>query len=72
MNGLKIVGVVLVIVGLLALLYGGFTYTKETHTAELGPLEFRVEEKERVNIPLWAGVASVVVGAGILLLGAKK
>ena len=56
--------------GILALAYGGFSYTRETHDAKLGPVEFSVKEK-RVNVPLWAGVVIAVVGAGLLVVGKK-
>ena len=51
MNPMKIVGIVLIVVGAAALAYGGFSYTKETHNAEIGPLKFSVKEKEQVNVP---------------------
>ena len=35
--------------------YGGFTYTKETHKADIGPLHMSIAEKEHVNVPVWAG-----------------
>ena len=55
------------VAGLLALAYGGFSYTQETHDVQLGPLELQVKEKKQVNVPLWAGVA-LAVGGGVLLL----
>ena len=66
MNALRVVALVLVIAGALALVYGGFTYTKENHQANIGPLQVNVKEKQTVNIPVWAGLAAVVVG-GVLL-----
>jgi TRAP-type C4-dicarboxylate transport system permease small subunit len=72
MSGLRIVAFVLIIAGALALAYGGFTYTKDTHTANLGPLSFSVEEKERVNIPMWAGLAAVIVGGLLLVTGGGR
>jgi len=69
---MKILGVVLLAAGILALVYGGFSYTKETHEANLGPLSLEVKEKERVNVPLWGGVALAVAGGAVLLLGGKK
>jgi hypothetical protein len=68
----KILGIALIVLGLLGLVYGGFTYTKETHSAKLGPLELSVKEKETVNVPLWAGVGGVVAGAALLLAGGRK
>lgn len=67
MSALKIVAIVLIVAGIAALAYGGFTYTKATHEVNLGPIEFAVKEKRTVNVPLWAGIAAIVVGAGLLL-----
>ncbi len=72
MNAKKIVGIVLLVAGILALAYGGFTYTKDTHEAQLGPLELSIEEKERVNVPVWAGAGAVVVGILLLVLDRKR
>jgi uncharacterized membrane protein YidH (DUF202 family) len=69
---MRLIGIVVLAVGILALAYGGFSYTRETHDVKLGPVEFSVKEKERVNVPLWAGVALAVVGAGLLIGGKKK
>jgi hypothetical protein len=65
MNALKIVAVVLIVAGALGLVYGGFSYNKESQGAKLGPIELTVTEKETVNVPVWAGVASILLGAGI-------
>jgi len=68
---MRMIGIVVLAVGILALAYGGFSYTRETHDVKLGPVELSVKEKQRVNVPLWAGVALAVVGAG-LLFSSKK
>jgi hypothetical protein len=60
------------IVGVLGIGYGGFSYTSESTVAKLGPLELKAEEEKRVNLPLWAGVALVVVGGGALVLAGRK
>ena len=54
MSAVKIVGIVLIAAGILGLVYGGFSYTKETHEAKIGPIELNVKEKQNVNIPMWA------------------
>ena len=64
---MRMIAIVLLAAGVLALVYGGFTYTTETHQANIGPLDLSITEKERVNVPVWVGVASTVVGAGLLL-----
>jgi hypothetical protein len=64
--------IVLIAAGVLGLVYGSFSYTKETHDAKLGPIELSVKEKETVNIPVWAGVGAIVIGGALLLVGGKK
>ena len=66
MKGTKLVGAVLLALGILALAYGGFSYTKDTDKVDVGPIHLEVKDKERVNIPLWAGVAAAIAG-GVLL-----
>ena len=70
MNPAKMLAIVLIVAGGLGLLYGGFTYTKDTHEAKIGPIVLSVKDKETVNIPIWAGIASVA--AGMVLLFVKK
>lgn len=70
MDAIKMLAIALIVAGGLALAYGGFTYTKETHEAKLGPIELSVKDTETVNIPVWAGVGAIVAGA-ILLFGRK-
>ncbi len=70
MNPVKMVAIVLIVAGGLALAYGGFTYTKETHQAKVGPLELSVKDTETVNVPVWVGVGGIV--AGVILLFVRK
>ena len=72
MTGIKIAAIVLIVAGILGLVYGSFSYTKETHDAKVGPLEFSVKEKDTINIPVWAGVGAIVIGGVLLLAGNKK
>jgi TRAP-type C4-dicarboxylate transport system permease small subunit len=72
MNTIKIAAIVLMVAGILGLAYGKFSYTKETHEAKIGSLELSVKDKETVNIPLWAGVAAIVVGGVLLLIPTSK
>lgn len=68
MNSIKMLAIVLIVAGGLALAYGGFTYTKDTQQAKLGPIELSVSEKQTVNIPIWAGLGLVVAGVGLLFV----
>jgi hypothetical protein len=65
---LRILGVVLLALGMVGLAYGRFTYTKETHDAKVGPIEFSVKDKETVRIPIWIGILTTVAGAALVIL----
>jgi hypothetical protein len=72
MNPVKIAAIVLIVAGGLGLAYGSFSYTKETHKATLGSIELSVKDKETVNVPVWAGVAAIVLGGVLLFAGGRK
>lgn len=72
MNTFQIVAIVLIGLGVLGLIYGGFSYVKSSDTTKLGPIELTVKDKKTVNIPVWAGVGSVVAGGALLLFASKK
>ncbi len=72
MSAIKIVAILLIVAGVIGLAYGGFTYTKTTHDAKIGPLELSVKDKETVNIPVWAGVGAIVIGGALLLMRTKS
>lgn len=67
----RITAIILIIAGVLGLIYGGFSYTRETHRTKLGPIELSVQEKRMTVIPVWAGLGALVLG-GVLLLGTRK
>lgn len=72
MNLTKLIAVLLLVGGALALAYGGFSYTKDSTALQLGSIEVSVEETKRVNVPLWAGVAAMLVGGVLLVAGRGK
>ena len=72
MNAVKLLAIVLIVAGTLGLVYGGFTYTKDTQQANIGPLELTVQDKETVNVPVWAGIAAIVIGGGLLVFPLRK
>lgn len=71
MNAIKLAAIALIIGGVLGLAYGSFSYTKDTTAIKLGPIELSVKETETVNIPVWAGIAAIVAGGLLLVLGSK-
>jgi hypothetical protein len=72
MNAVKIAAIVLIAAGVLGLVYGGFSYTKETDVVKLGSFELSVKEKQNVNVPVWGGVGAIVIGSALLLFGSKR
>ena len=64
----KIAAIVMIVAGVLGLMYGQFSYTKETQEAKLGPLELTVKDKQTVNVPVWASVGAIAIGGVLLLL----
>ena len=72
MGPVKILAIILIVAGVVGLAYGTFTYTKETHTANVGPLTLSVKDKETVNVPLWASVGAIAIGVVLLVAGRSK
>ncbi len=72
MNSSRIAAIILIVAGALGLLYGSFSYTKDTTAVKLGPIELSVKEKKTVNIPIWAGLGAIVAGGLLLGLGGKR
>ena len=72
MNPVKVIAIVLIIAGVLGLVYGGFSYTKDTTVVKLGPLEVSAKEKQTVNVPMWTGVGAIAIGGLLLVFGGKR
>jgi uncharacterized membrane protein len=72
MRAMKMLGIALIVAGTLALAYGGFSYTKESHDVKLGPLQFSVRERETVNVPVWAGAGAIAIGVLLLVAGGRR
>lgn len=72
MKTTQIIGLLLIVAGLLGLVYGGFTYTKDTTAVKLGPIELKVQEKESVAIPVVASGAAIALGAFLMFAGRIK
>jgi len=72
MNFMKLIAILLLIGGTIALVYGGFSYTKDSTAVKLGNIELSVEEKETISVPIWAGVGAVAIGGLLLLFGGRK
>jgi len=72
MNAIRAIAFALILAGALGLVYGGFSYTKETQQAKLGSIELSVTNKETVNVPVWVGVGAILIGGALLIFGGTK
>ena len=72
MNATRWAAIALIVLGALSLAYGGFSYTKDSHDAKLGPIRISVQEKETVNIPVWVGAGAILAGVLLLVVRAKN
>ncbi|MDB5891736.1 MAG: hypothetical protein JWP47_2567 [Polaromonas sp.] len=72
MNAAKIAGIVLVVLGIAGFFTGGFSFSKDTTAAKLGPLELTVTEKQSINVPQWLSLGALALGAVVLVIGFRK
>ncbi|PAW78518.1 MAG: DUF3185 domain-containing protein [Verrucomicrobia bacterium Tous-C9LFEB] len=69
---MKIAGIVLIIVGALALAYQGFSFTRTEKDAQIGPIKIQHEETEHVPLPPIVGGICIAAGIGALVLGSRR
>ena len=69
---MRVFAIVLIALGALALIYGGFTYTQDKTAAKIGPIELNVKETKTVPIPMWAGIVGIVIGGALLVTGNRR
>jgi len=72
MKAIKLTSLALIVAGVLGLTLGSFSYTRQTHETQIGPIALSVSEQKTINVPLWAGVGAIVAGAAVLLFGGKR
>jgi drug/metabolite transporter (DMT)-like permease len=72
MNAIRITGIVLIVLGLAGFFTGGFSFTKDTTKANIGPIQLTVQEKESINVPQWLSIGAIVLGAVVLVMGSRK
>jgi hypothetical protein len=72
MKATQIVGLLLIVAGVLGLVFGGFSYTKDTTALKMGPLELKVQEKETISVPMVASGAAIAIGAFLMFAGRIK
>jgi hypothetical protein len=69
---MKVLGIVLIVLGVLALAYGGFSYTKEKKVFDVGPIQATTKTHETVPIPPIVGGAAIVAGIAVLAASARR
>ena len=69
---LKIIGIILIIAGLAALIYGGFTYTTHKKAVDVGPIQVEKTEHHSVPLPPLLGVVAIIGGGALVYFGAKE
>lgn len=69
---MKIVGIVLIVVGLISLAYGGINYTSREKVLDIGPIEATAERQKTLPMPPILGGVALVAGIGLLVMGSKK
>ena len=72
MSATKLIGILFIVAGILALAYGGFTYTRHTSAADVGPVHLSVQHRETVAVPVWAGIGVIVLGGVLIALDSRK
>jgi uncharacterized membrane protein YidH (DUF202 family) len=69
---MKIAAIVLIVVGVIALAYGGITYTREKKVIDLGPIQATTKERETIPLPPVLGVAAIAGGVILLVVSGRK
>jgi hypothetical protein len=72
MDARRVIGMILVAVGLVALLWGGISWTREETVFEAGPIEVQTQERERIPLPPLLGGAALIGGIILLVLPSRR
>ena len=72
MKPLSIAGIALIVLGLAALAYQGFTYTTREKVIDIGPIQATAERQKTVPLPPIVGIVAVVAGVGLLVAGSRQ
>ena len=71
MKSTTLLGIVLVVLGALALVYQGFSYTREKNVIDIGPIHATAETREHIPLPPFVGGLALAAGAILLVMGAR-
>jgi hypothetical protein len=71
-DAMKTIGIILIVAGSIALIYGGFSYTKNREVVDLGPLEITTSEQKTFPVPAVVGAAALIGGIVLLVSGMRR
>jgi hypothetical protein len=69
---MKIVGIVLIVIGIVALAYGGISYTRREKVLDIGPIEATTERRETIPLPPVLGGLALAGGIALLIAGSRR
>jgi uncharacterized membrane protein HdeD (DUF308 family) len=69
---MKIMGVILIVLGIVALIYGGISYTREETILDVGPVEATAERRETIPLPPVLGALALVGGIVLMVAGSRR
>jgi len=72
MDVMRLVAIALIVFGVLGLVYGSFSFTTNIHREHIGSINWTVNDRQTVYIPVGVGVAAVLAGAVLLLLSKRN
>ncbi len=70
-DGIRMIGIILIVLGIVALVWGGITYTKREEVLDVGPIEVESESKERIPLPPILGAIALVGGIVLVASGRR-
>ena len=69
---MKVLGMILILAGILALAYGGFTYTTHKRAVDMGPLQIETSKRHTVLLPPVLGISGIILGGALLFAAGAK
>ena len=69
---MKVLGIVLIVLGVVGVLYGGFTWTTKDKVVDLGPVEVTTDQTQSVPLPPIAGAVSLIAGTALIVMSGRK
>jgi hypothetical protein len=69
---MKLTGIILIVLGVVALAYGGITYTTREKVLDVGPIEATAERRETIPLPPVLGALALVGGIALLIAGSRR